>query len=718
MIFEEACESIIKEFGLIKNKRMAVLYGPNVGDFYCLCSTVEYVEKLLNMEAILLYHSDMQKEIVSWFEYGDYSIKGSRISEEVYSAIRGMNLELKKKYQDYLIFWNCGNEDFRKLTRNVSGSFLKNLKKPIFPYVDILQKYKEYIVPKRTVLIVPEARTVKSFPIWFWNFAAYIFEVMGYSVVFNVPSQSAKLYRGKSILIPISDVVGFANECGFVFGVRTGLFDVLSVSTARMVIFSSKSYKPLDRIFNIKNLDNRIKTIFYIETDPFFLKTDPISFIQKDFDDKFNPIRDMLYKICKSESENLSQEYPVNIQKSYSCKKMFNKYLIDDIATFVKPFGEFLYSYDILNEKMIFLIRNISVEKYRLDYKLFFNGKCLIELNNMHSNCLVYPLEQSGEYYLSATITDLENFDQECFETHKLQYSAPLPTNLKSLIQCKDLISYIIALYRFRKDITVFISSKDSHTYFKKTKNNQLLQNLRLLGLNADIEGTPRYSYIGIIDGGTIIHEAISEDKVLTYRYETNDCSIIVESAGYNVFKSPKTPIKIEINGENKAVNSRGLNFVVFDKTTKVIIDSVAFDTFDGNQATRIMPKAANILQSDNTPYQKNAYNDYLLDYMSELKCMRDTVLSLRASNERLEENLAKRLTEMKISLTETQHLQDKIDEFSQKNEQLIEKSICLEMERNTLSAELEQLRSQILDLRSSIKESTSEVNLLKKSRT
>lgn len=121
-------------------------------------------------------------------------------------------------------------------------------------------------------------------------------------------------------------------------------------------------------------------------------------------------------------------------------------------------------------------------------------------------------------------------------------------------------------------------------------------------------------------------------------------------------------------------------------------------------------------MQSDNTPYQKNAYNDYLLDYMSELKCMRDTVLSLRASNERLEENLAKRLTEMKISLTETQHLQDKIDEFSKKNEQLIEKSICLEMERNTLSAELEQLRSQILDLRSSIKESTSEVNLLKKS--
>lgn len=113
---------------------------------------------------------------------------------------------------------------------------------PRFPDVDILQKYRDYIVPGKTVLIVPEARAVQAFPIWFWNFAAYLFETMGYSVVFNAHPQRAKLYRGKSLLVPISEVVKFADECGFVFGVRTGLFDVLSCSAAKMIIFSTKFY--------------------------------------------------------------------------------------------------------------------------------------------------------------------------------------------------------------------------------------------------------------------------------------------------------------------------------------------------------------------------------------------------------------------------------------------------------------------------------------------
>ena len=34
-------------------------------------------------------------------------------------------------------------------------------------------------------------------------------------------------------------------------------------------------------------------------------------------------------------------------------------------------------------------------------------------------------------------------------------------------------------------------------------------------------------------------------------------------------------------------INKRGLNFVVWDKKSKTVIDSVAFDTFAANQVTR-----------------------------------------------------------------------------------------------------------------------------------
>lgn len=709
MDFEEACEGVIKEFGLIKNKRMAVLYGPNVGDFYCLCSTVEHAEKLLNMEVILLYHSEMQREIVSWFEYGDYTIKGGRITEEVYSAIRGLNLESKKKYQDYLIFWNCGNEDFRKLTRNVSGAFLKNAKNPSFPYVNISQKYKEYVVPKRTVLIVPEARSVQPLPIWFWNFAAYLFEAMGYSVVFNAPPQNAKLYRGKSLLIPISDVVRFADECGFVFGVRTGLFDVLSVSTARLVIFSSKLYKPLDLIYNIDNPDNRIKTFFYDDADPFFWKTEPISYIIKDFDDNFHPIMEMLHKICEYESRNSSRTYPVQILKSYVCKKTFNRYVVEDSGTYIEPFGDFMYSYDISNGKLIFSIRNATADRYRFDYKLFCNEKCLTELNDTHSNCLAYPLEQSGEYYIRATITDLKSFDQEYFETHRLVYLVPVPHSLNMLSLCKDFYSYITALKHFGKEIAAFICSRDSHTFFRKTKDTEVLQHLQMLGLQSDLEGTPRHSYIGIIDGSSVIYEMLSKSETIVHHYESDECDVVIESSGYNATQSSKTSVKIEINGENEAIDKRGLNFVVWDKKSKTVIDSVVFDTFEGNKATR---KSSSALVKNTDCFLPAQPSNIMISsdaHTERLNEIIDTAKTLEKQNRRLEKEVA----ELKKALGNVNELHDRNNELYAQCLMLTEQKSQFEqklLQTRNLTAEL---RAEINRLNSAAENSTNEINKL-----
>ncbi len=587
MDFEEACRSVINEYGLVRNERMAVLYTTNIGDFYSLCSTVEQAEKRIHKEVILLYCSEIHREILSWFDYGGHSIKGARIAEDVYSAIKFSSLESQKKYEEYFIFWQCGNEEFRKLTRNPSGDFIKSPLAPCFPEVDILQKYKEYILPGKTVFIVPEARTVQPFPCWFWNFAAYLFETMGYSVIFNAPPKSSGLYRGQCLLVPLSEVVRFADACGFVFGIRTGLFDVLSTSTAKMIIYSTKFYKPLNDVFNMDNSENRIRTVYYEDNDPFFQMTPPVNFVRKAFDEEFFPIKDLLGKLCEKESRDSGQVYPAHILRSYTCKKIFNKYALWDRGADIKPFAEVKYSFDIVGGKLAFSMSALTGGGYRVDYEVFCNDRCIAQLADMPGDCLSYPLEQSGEYFIKATVTDQKNFNQEYFETRRLVYTAPIPECLERLSRCRDIYSYVLALNHFSKDIIIFICSRDSHTFFKKNKDTGVLQNLRVLGLSADLEGTPRHSYIGVIDGSGVVYEMISEDKALRYNYESEGCTAVIESYGYNVTHSPVASVKIEINGVNKAVDARGLNIVVLDKKTKTMVDSVAFDTFESNRAVR-----------------------------------------------------------------------------------------------------------------------------------
>lgn len=429
-------EKIIQELNLEKNKRMAVMYFENLGDFYSLCTAAENAAKSLGIEVIILYSSAAHRDIIGWFEYGSCYIQSHKISEEEFSLIRYSNQSEMEKYQDYIISWNFGNREFRMLTRNNTKGFEKYLKKPRISSEKIYEKYREYIVPGKTVLIVPESRSVHSFPIWFWIFAAYIFETMGLSVVFNALPEKGKIYNGKCLLVPVSDIINFANECGFVMGVRTGLFDILSNSTAKMTIFSTKHYRPLDQAYNIENTNERIRTVYYCDNDPFFSKTDPISFVQNAFDYNFQPVRQLLNKLCKKDMPVFAKEYSANIIKAYSCTTIFNKYRVGRPGTDIEPFGNVMYSLDIINGKLAFSISNLSMSEYRFDYKIFCGEKLLTVFNDFRSNCISYPLEQSGEYYIEAIITDLSNYNQEFFQTHRVTYAASSQTALEQYTLC------------------------------------------------------------------------------------------------------------------------------------------------------------------------------------------------------------------------------------------------------------------------------------------
>ncbi|MDR2649201.1 MAG: hypothetical protein LBB94_05725 [Clostridiales bacterium] len=142
-----------------------------------------------------------------------------------------------------------------------------------------------------------------------------------------------------------------------------------------------------------------------------------------------------------------------------------------------------------------------------------------------------------------------------------------------------DFEQYILQLHKLKENLVIFISGKDAFTPSKVNESQNKLRILKLLGL-PELSYKYRYSYIAIIDSGSLVIDEISENGKLSVNYGFADNSCTVESEGYNVKRSPNCSGSITINGREYSQNVRGLNDVVFDKTINSVIDSVAFDSF------------------------------------------------------------------------------------------------------------------------------------------
>lgn len=679
---------LISNLGLEPNKKMAVLYYNSLGDFYSLCATIQYAEEQLGKEYILLYFSDIHEEILGWFNYDNYKINSCRIDKEAYMTIYNSPAETKSEFKDWVISWSFGDPIFRKLTCNTSDRFAEKLRRPNFPTFDLSPKYEEYVIPSKTVWIIPQSNALNPLPVWFWNLSARIFRYMGFSVVFNADSKKTNIYDGKAILPPISDAVNFANACGYVYGMRCGLMDVLSTTTAHMTIFSTKAYAPLDKVFRISNDDERIKTIFFENCDHFFKKSPIISDVIKYFERENSDIFALLRKNCQDDCKALSNLTAPQKINAYKYNVVHNKFPVAAIQYKIKPFDKTNYSIEIKNNKLLFAMPQLSHTEYRFDYIIFENDLQIASLKDFPSNSVSYPLTYSGEYHIKVTITNLKNYDQENFDTESVNYSVAIPSSPAELTQCIDLKAYIMGLLKLKSQIMILICSRDAHAPFKANKNSKVLDVLQLLGLQTDFGATCRYSYIGVIDEEKVITELLSDNKTLKYQCEIGGNIVSMESSGFHATLSDKTPIKIEINGNDLAVNKRGLNFVVWNKQSNTLIDSVAFDTFYDNHATRRtspLPLAAPVsdteLQSEHARQLNEIYD--------------------------VGKKLEKEIAELKLSLNEMQYLHSETDKLNAKNTQL-------EMLQHSLSAELERSRSKVTDLNSMIQKSENELQALR----
>lgn len=121
-------------------------------------------------------------------------------------------------------------------------------------------------------------------------------------------------------------------------------------------------------------------------------------------------------------------------------------------------------------------------------------------------------------------------------------------------------------------DYTVIISAQND---FQASLTEETARHLMKLGLQSSFIGGVRESFIGIMDHHKIIYEAISSRRIEYADFLPGGGKIEVISSGLNTGACSS----VKINGEEYSPDRCGLNFVVFDNSTNMVVDSVTFNT-------------------------------------------------------------------------------------------------------------------------------------------
>lgn len=102
---------------------------------------------------------------------------------------------------------------------------------------------------------------------------------------------------------------------------------------------------------------------------------------------------------------------------------------------------------------------------------------------------------------------------------------------------------------------------------------------MQALGLDFKLKDGYRCAYAAIVDSGGVLFEKIGENTI-NHTLKIGEEDIAVSSSGYY----HDNRASILLNGQEMAVNGRGINIVLYDKEAKVVLDSVCIDTYESNQ--------------------------------------------------------------------------------------------------------------------------------------
>lgn len=141
-----------------------------------------------------------------------------------------------------------------------------------------------------------------------------------------------------------------------------------------------------------------------------------------------------------------------------------------------------------------------------------------------------------------------------------------------------DFNKYLTLLNENKEDLDIFICGRGDVTAGLNSKDIRQLQQLGCkVGFD---ESNYENSYVGVINGGKLAYEKVGEEAI-SYNYSLENGTV----AGlYSNGKTGEDGAAITIDGKKYAINSAGLNIVVYDKESGCVVDSVSFNTHDSQK--------------------------------------------------------------------------------------------------------------------------------------
>lgn len=145
-------------------------------------------------------------------------------------------------------------------------------------------------------------------------------------------------------------------------------------------------------------------------------------------------------------------------------------------------------------------------------------------------------------------------------------------------------INEYLSMLQEDDNYTIFISSMDECT---AGLTDEIIENLRGLGLRQDLTGKFRWCYCAVVSPENGIEEQIGEDRTsLSGVIPSGRTTYAISSIGKKSVEDPGDS-SVVIDGVEYSVQSRGLNIVVYDNLTMKVVDSVCFDTYYDSGAMR-----------------------------------------------------------------------------------------------------------------------------------
>ena len=138
-------------------------------------------------------------------------------------------------------------------------------------------------------------------------------------------------------------------------------------------------------------------------------------------------------------------------------------------------------------------------------------------------------------------------------------------TNLRS----ED--NFLNYMYRLKEgeNFTAIISARGDVT---GGYNDGALSAVKDLGLEKLLTAQKNQRYIAIIEGGKVVREELSKDRIDTG---------VIDVLGYKTqIISDADESIVKMGNKNYSLNERGMNIVVLDNTTRNIVDKVRFKTY------------------------------------------------------------------------------------------------------------------------------------------